>query len=101
MEPCPWIDDCLDAIKNVRANLTVKVEHARLIDDWETAAESSAEAIEKYPTYYYFYFIRGEALYKLGKMDEAAEALKVYTRYAKDEDNYPKALEILKNIGDS
>ena len=98
--PPGWIEDCLGKIQNVRESLTVKVEHARLVDDWKTAAEASSKAIEQYPTYYFFYFIRGEALFEVGQKEKAAEALKVYTRYAKDEDHYPRAVEILKKISE-
>ena len=67
-------------------------------EDWPHVLSISNEAIALFPTYYHFYWMKGAALYHMGKQKEAIEPLQVYARYSQDEAEYPQAANWLKEI---
>jgi hypothetical protein len=66
--------------------------------NWEEANRQAAQLIELYPTFYESYWFRGNALHQLGRDQEAAAALTVYTRFSKNELRYPLAESLLKKL---
>jgi hypothetical protein len=77
----------------------VRLVQAYLESDW-ARVEAEAGALNRdYPSSYSFYWYRGLALHNLGRQTEAAMALTVYAQHARDELEYPKAVEILSSMG--
>ena len=66
--------------------------------NWEEASRQAAQLIELYPNAYNSYWYRGMALHRLGRDGEAATALAVYTRYSKEELEYPEAVKLLEKL---
>ena len=66
--------------------------------NWEEASRQAAQLIELYPNAYNSYWYRGMALHRLGRDEEAATALAVYTRYSKEELEYPEAVKLLEKL---
>jgi hypothetical protein len=66
--------------------------------DWARLLANADEAVKLYPTYYHFYWLKGAALYNLGRKAEAVEPLQIYTKYSRDELDYQQAADWLKEI---
>jgi uncharacterized protein YerC len=93
--PEAWMDDMEKTIQDPFARTNLLVAIAQLKKDWKQMERHAAEAIAKYPTYYHFYWLHGEALNQLGRKAEALSAIKVYATYAKNERHYPEAVAFL------
>ena len=86
------------ATGNPQLQSRIKLIKALLDADW-TQVESLAAVLNRdYPTQYHDYWYRGLALHKLGRDKEAIGPLTTYTQYAKEELEFPDAVEILQSI---
>lgn len=99
--PPDWFVDLDGRIQHRHTRAILRMEDALLREDWPRLLEAAESAIRDFPTFYYYYWLKGEALCRLGRSAEAAEPLRIYTRYSHDEMDYPRAQERLKEIGRS
>jgi hypothetical protein len=76
----------------------VLLTQAYLESDWALVARRAAALTKSYPSRYTFYWYLGLALHHLGRDSEAARALGPYLEHAKDEPEYPKAVELAKSL---
>jgi tetratricopeptide (TPR) repeat protein len=97
--PAAWVADMSNFSGNPMFRSTVIMDKACLESDWAGMEKQAALLNRDFPTHYYFFWSRGFALAKLGRKEEAIAALLNYTRYSKDELEYPKAIELLKTLG--
>ena len=95
--PAGWYDCLVRNIAGRHENFEIRCEDARLRQDWPQLLAVANEGIGRYPTYYH-YWLKGLALYRMDKTGEAAGLLQIYTRYSKDESDYPQAMEWLEKI---
>lgn len=65
---------------------------------WDVAARESAACVAMRPTGYHQYLYLGTALAHLGRTREAIDALKIYTRYSKEELEYHPAMDLLARL---
>lgn len=96
--PPQWLTSSLAGLKNERLRFSILCEDSHLRKDWPRLLETAEKAIPAYPTYYHFHWFKGAALYRLDRKQEALEPLRIYTRYAKDEHEYPQAVEWLNAL---
>ena len=97
--PAHWLDDCLARMRNSHTSLRLRIEDARHRRDWQALEKRSGEALGMFPTVYDFYYDQAEALFMLGRKEAARHPLEVYTRYSKNEQNYPQAMAWLRELG--
>ena len=93
--PAHWLEGCLARIQNRRMSLGLRIKDARHRQDWPAQAALAAEAIGAFPTVYDFYYDQAEALYMTGRKEDARHPLEVYTRYSKNTQEYPQAMQWL------
>ncbi len=96
--PENWVTATTSRLLNRRVRLSIAAEDADLRKDWPRLLQVADEAIKAYPTYYHFQWYKGAALYHLGRKPETIEPLHIYVRYARDEFEYPKAMEWLNEL---
>jgi hypothetical protein len=77
----------------------VRLVSAFLNRNWARLEAEAAELNRAYPTSYSYYWYRGLALHQLGRDGEAVAPLATYVLHARDELDYPKAIEILQSLG--
>lgn len=99
--PQGWTSYSLSRLKNPRLLLGLQISEAKRSKDWQAMEKYSSQAVREFPTYYHFYWDHGIALMQNGKKKEARAALETYTRYSKNETEYPEALHLLKGLSDS
>jgi hypothetical protein len=97
--PSGWVKEMISGPGDPIFQGRVRVVEAVLNRDWAKVESESAGLNSSYPTSYSYYWYRGLALHKLGRDGEAAAALSTYVRHARDELEYPEAVEILKSLG--
>jgi hypothetical protein len=85
-------------IRNEQLNLTLRMSHSALNKDWQELEKVATVAVTKFPSFYHYYWYQAKARYYLGKKQEALVPLEIYTKYSKDEEEYPQALEWLQEI---
>jgi hypothetical protein len=96
--PRSWFKDATSKIQHRHPLLFMRAADAFAHEDWPRLLATVDEAIPIFPTYYHLYWLKGAALYHLDRKPEAVEPLRIYTRYSKDEMEYPQAMEWLKQI---
>ena len=96
--PQEWFDYENKRIANHYDNMVLRSEDALLHEDWPRLLATMNEAVSLFPTFYHFYWLKGLALYRMGKTQEAVEPFQTYTKYSKDESEYPQATEWLGKI---
>lgn len=94
--PRAWVEDCLKKIKNTDSSRFLQLRDAGVHQDWNTVLAASNDLLAIHPTRYGLYWYKGRALHHLKRKPEAAEALRTYTRFCKDDIEYPEALDLLK-----
>lgn len=99
--PQGWTNYSLARLKNPRLLLGLQISEARRSKDWQAMEKYSSQAVREFPTYYHFYWDQGIALMQNGKKKEARAALETYTRYSKNETEYPEALHLLKSLSEN
>lgn len=97
--PAAWADDCLAAVRDEQFHADIRLGLAELHHDWAGALAAADVLLATQPMRYHCYWSKGRALFELGRKAEAADALKTYVRYSKDEIEYPKALVLLEKLG--
>ena len=97
--PAAWVADMSSRNGDPQFQLRILMTKAYLDSDWTGVEKQAAVLNRDFPAHYHYFWYRGLALFKLGRKEEAATALLTYTRYAKEELEYPKALELLKALG--
>lgn len=97
--PAGWIDDCIAQIQNQELITDLHMRIAELRHDWSDAAIAADQLIAQRPTRYGLWWNKGNALFHLGKMREAVEALGTYVSHCKDEQEYADAVELLQKSG--
>ena len=96
--PAHWVEGCLARIRNRSDSFRLRLDAARYRKDWPTQARLAAEAITAFPTDYFFYYDQAEALYMTGHKEDARHPLEIYTRFSKNEPEYPQAMEWLREV---
>ena len=96
--PRDWFKSSTAQILNRRASLSIRASDDYQRQDWPALLQTADEAIKALPTYYHFYWFRGEALYRLDRQPEAVEPLRIYVRHARDELEFPLATERLREL---
>jgi hypothetical protein len=96
--PAAWVADMSNLSGNPMFRIEVIMDKAWLDGDWTSVEKQAALLNRDFPTHYHYFWSRGFALAKLGRKNEAIAALLNYTRYSKDELEYPKAVELLKTL---
>jgi tetratricopeptide (TPR) repeat protein len=96
--PAAWVSAMSSGSGNPQFQGRVRLVEAYLESDWGRVEEEAAELNRDYPASYSYYWYRGLAAHKLGRDREAAKALSTYVRYAHDELEYPRAMELLKAL---
>lgn len=96
--PRAWVDEMGSGSGNALFQGRVLLTKAYLGSDWVKVASQATALIRDFPSRYSFYWYLGLALHHLGRDREAADALASYLRYARDELEYPKAVELAKTL---
>lgn len=96
--PRAWVDEMGSGDGNPLFQGRVLLDQAYLESDWARVANLAGALTRSYPSRYSFYWYLGIALHHLGRESEAAGALAPYLKYARDEFEYPKALELAKTL---
>lgn len=96
--PQAWVDEMGSGSGNPLFQRRVLLVQAYLESNWKRVAVLAAALTRDYPGRYSFYRYLGVALDHLGREDEAADALRHYLKYAKDELEYPRVLELAKSF---
>ena len=98
--PQNWFQYISSQVHHYHNLLYIQTEDALVRQDWPLLLSSANEGIEFFPTYYHFYWMKEAALYHMdmGRKQEAVAPLEVFIRYSKNEDEYPQALEWLKEV---
>ena len=96
--PDHWLEGCLGLIRDERTALSLRMHDAHFRKDWPTLAAVAAEAVAAFPTVYAFYYYQGEALYALGRKEEARHPLEIFVQYSKNDQEYDEAQGWLREI---
>ena len=97
--PQAWVQEVGRDFGNPFVRGAVRATIAYVQSDWEQVARETAAILHHYPTHYHYYWLQGRAAYQLGDKATARTALTTYVRYAKDESDHPRALELLAELG--
>jgi hypothetical protein len=96
--PRAWVYGMESAAGNPLFLGRVLLTQAYLESDWAQVARRAAELTRSYPSRYSYYWYLALSLHHLGRESEAAVALGPYIKHAKDEPEYPKAVELAKSL---
>lgn len=96
--PARWLADLQRTLRESQLRRRVAHFAARNGKDWKRAAAIANELIKEEPTFYSFYWLRAEALVKLGRKREAIPALETFVRYCHDNIMHPEAVKLLKEL---
>jgi hypothetical protein len=66
--------------------------------DWSGALQAASNYLARNPTNYDTYWNQAQALVQLGRRGDALSPLRIYVKYSHNDDYYPQAVELLKNI---
>ena len=94
--PAGWVASVGECLTSPQLQRRVRLIDAWLRQDWKGTALEAAALIQSRPAMYHYYWYQGVALARLGDKSAATTALTTYTRYAKEEAEYPAALALLK-----
>jgi hypothetical protein len=98
--PAGWVESVCARVTSPRLQGRVRLTDAWLRQDWKAVAKEAAAVVREYPSVYHYYWYQGSALARLGDKPAAIAALTLYTRYSKEELEYPAALALLKELGE-
>lgn len=90
--------DMATALKHEQERLFFLVRDAYLRAKWDACAQHAAEGRKRYPTFYDFYGMEGEARAHLGQKKEAASLLETFLKYSHNEPNAAKLKELLRKL---
>lgn len=96
--PAEWVSFCEKAYPERQDQLVMRMHLARIKKDWAAMLAAASEVVKKYPTYYSHYWLKAEALVKLGRTAEALEPLRTFVKFCHDEEDHPVAAALLKKI---
>jgi hypothetical protein len=96
--PRAWVYGMESAAGNPLFQGRALLTQAYLESDWAQVARRAVSLTRSYPNRYSFYWYLGLALHHLGRDVEAAKALDLYLDHARDEPEYPKAVELAKSL---
>ncbi len=96
--PDAWFHDTAARTTSRLGNETICAGWSSLHQDWPRLLQIADEALANFPTHYHFHWFRALSLYHLDRKPEALEPLRAFVRYSKDETEYPKAMEMLKEL---
>jgi tetratricopeptide (TPR) repeat protein len=96
--PRAWVDFLLAQVRNENTRDLVRIEDARVQQDWAAELEAANSFLERNPTQYDYYWAKANALVQLGRPVEAVAPLRVYVKYSHNDADYPAAVELLKKI---
>jgi len=96
--PEAWFHDTAARTTSRLGSETICAGWSCLHQEWPRLLQISDEALANFPTHYHFHWFRALALYHLDRKPEAIEPLRIFVRYSKDEAEYPKAMEMLKEL---
>ena len=78
--------------------LLARLTQSRVEKNWPAVLENAEKLTTDYPTFYAHYWDKAEALWKLGRKAEAKPAFEFFTRYCKDDIEYPEAQRLLAEL---
>lgn len=96
--PPAWLDFCYSAYPERMDQLALQCALAQKREDWPAVLAAASELIEKYPTFYSYYWPQAQALWKLGRRDEARAPLSIYLDYCHDEPEHASARRLDKQL---
>jgi tetratricopeptide (TPR) repeat protein len=96
--PHEFATDFAVSRQHSRARLTLESTDALLRGEWEVCVRKTEEALQKYPSYYHFQWLRGRAYAHLGKKAEALAALRIYTALVHDEPSVVDAKKLIQDL---
>ncbi len=96
--PEGWFKYLDSQIISERDRYSLRIINSEYEENWEELAKWSGKAVTEYPTYYNYYRPRGYALAKLGRIQEAIAALKIYIKFSKDEVHWKDAATLLDSL---
>ncbi len=102
-EKSPGIPDAMFADFLERTGNDYSLAVARIFrndirEDWPKLEAAATEAIEAFPTWYFFYYSLGKARYQQDRKTEALEPLQVYTKHVHDDLRRRQALDWIAEI---
>ncbi|MGH8046571.1 MAG: DUF3857 domain-containing protein, partial [Chthoniobacterales bacterium] len=96
--PKQWIAFMNETIQDPLTRLKIELDAARLQKDWERVRVLAEQGTKSFPTFYFLYRYLGEALYHLGRGQDALAPLEKYTSYSKDEIEFAMAMDLINAI---
>jgi len=96
--PEALFEDALGEIRDEQSTFGIRIARAELKEDWAAMEKAASEAIARFPTFYIYYWHQGQARYRAGNKEAARAPLETYTKYSKDELDYPQAMKWLKEL---
>ncbi len=96
--PRAWVEYLEQQMQNDNARDLVRMEDARLQQDWAGLLAAAESYLGRNPTQYDYYWAKAQALIELGRTQEALEPLRVYLKYSHNDEDYPAAAEWRKKI---
>jgi len=96
--PRAWVDYLEQQMRDDNARDLVRMDDARLQQDWTGLLAAAESYLGRNPTQYDYYWAKARALIELGRTQEALEPLQVYLKYSHNDEDYPVAEAWLKKI---
>lgn len=96
--PRAWAATIIGAVRNENSRDLLNMEDDEVQHDWEGELLAANSYLERNPTSYDAYWRKAEALIHLNRRAEALAPLRIYVKFSKNEDEYPGAVELLKQI---
>lgn len=97
--PAAFDDYMAERIRNPAARSAYLARRAASQGDWQQTVEHATVALSRWPTFYWYHWIKGKALSELNQKNEARQFLETYVRYAHDEPEWLQAKALLKSSG--
>jgi hypothetical protein len=96
--PREWIDYEEQQMRDDNARDLMRMDDARLQQDWAGLLAATESYLGRNPTQYDYYWAKARALIELGRTQEALEPLRVYLKYSHNDEDYPTAEAWLKKL---
>ena len=96
--PDAWLAGLGSSLPDETVRHRVAIVDAKIRQDWPRLLQLAESTLALQPTNYRYYWYKGLALARLGRKSEAKEALAIYTKYSRDEIEYPEAQALLDEL---
>ena len=96
--PPKWLADLPKWVGDEELRGRIEMGTCELNRDWAGVVAAADKLLARNPNVYQDYWTKGNALFQLGRRDEAAKALKTFVQYCNDCEEQPRAMGILKQL---